>query len=181
MDRHEDSQSSNLQVSLYFLSQFPLLLANFSQRTFQIVKSCRFAYIVYRTFTNGSAIEVNMRLERDSPIALLKACKNEAELAAMRDCHLRDGSAVVEFLHWLETTLRDDNTLKISEVDLVDKLKTFRAKCNKFLYPSFDTIAGVNENGAIIHYRYETLKLNFNIVNLTEGTCLDQKKASASI
>ena len=122
-------------------------------------------------FRNLSAIDPERRLEKESPISLLKACKNEVELAAMRDCHLRDGAAVVEFLCWLDDQLCSDkdsdtdtisgktkhtgpSTVKISEVELADQLASFRARCDKFLYPSFETIAGVNENGAIIHYRY---------------------------
>ena len=97
------------------------------------------------------------RLVLTSPIALLKACKNPAELAGMRACHLRDGAAVVEFLAWLDAHFlgsAEQKGLALDEVSLADKLLSFRAQQAGFLEPSFDTIAGVNENGAIIHYRY---------------------------
>ena len=54
------------------------------------------------TFVLHSSIPAEHRLSADSPIALLKACKNSAELQGMRACHLRDGAAVVEFLAWLD-------------------------------------------------------------------------------
>jgi len=49
-----------------------------------------------------STIPAEHRLAMESPIALLKACKNSAELQGMRACHLRDGAAIVEFLAWLD-------------------------------------------------------------------------------
>ena len=42
---------------------------------------------------------------------------------------------------------------KITEVQAQEKLEKFRKKNKNFLYPSFDTIAGTGENGAIVHYR----------------------------
>ena len=38
----------------------------------------------------------------DDPCRLPKACKNAAEIAGMREAHLRDGAAMVEFLAWLD-------------------------------------------------------------------------------
>lgn len=81
----------------------------------------------------------------------MKACKNEVELAGMKACHLRDGAAVVEFISWLEEYLAAGNTITEYEIDV--KLTASRASYDLFLEPSFATIAGVNENGAIIHYR----------------------------
>jgi Xaa-Pro aminopeptidase len=44
---------------------------------------------------------------------------------------------------------------KITEVTLDEKVTAFRAQLSPgmFLEPSFPTIAGVNGNGAIVHYR----------------------------
>ena len=101
---------------------------------------------------------------------LLKACKNPSELAAMRACHLRDGAAVVEFLSFLDAhyapVIRSQGNdgdssagaagtggAPLSEVQIADELQACRARCEEFIGPSFATIAGVGENGAIIHYR----------------------------
>ena len=50
----------------------------------------------------------------------------------------------------------------ITEVLLDEKVTAFRAQLSPgmFLEPSFPTIAGVNGNGAIVHYRY-VIKLQF--------------------
>lgn len=52
-----------------------------------------------------SAISADQCVDKESPIVLLKACKNASELQGMRACHLRDGAAVVEFLAWLDDHL----------------------------------------------------------------------------
>ncbi len=38
-------------------------------------------------------------------MTLAKSVKNAAELAGMREAHLRDGAALVRFLCWLEKTI----------------------------------------------------------------------------
>lgn len=94
-----------------------------------------------------------------SPIPRLKAIKNQAELNGMKQAHLRDGAAVCSFLYWLEQRLADSSPL--TEVEAGAKLEEFRAQQSDFLTTSFDTIAGVGPNGAIIHY------------SASPGTCRD--------
>ena len=57
--------------------------------------------------------------------------------------------ALTKFIYWIKKV----NKKKITEVDAQIKLEKFRKKSNKYLYPSFETIAGAGENGAIVHYR----------------------------
>jgi Xaa-Pro aminopeptidase len=56
-----------------------------------------------------SCVTKDIRLEKESPITIMKACKNEAELAGMRECHYRDGAAECEFFAWLEEELTKPN------------------------------------------------------------------------
>jgi Xaa-Pro aminopeptidase len=99
----------------------------------------------------SDCLSADMKIEKRSPIVLMKAIKNEAELNGMRQCHLRDAVAFVEFLSSLHDLLAKGNVLSEFDIDL--QLTNSRAQCPQFLEPSFPTIAGVNENGAIIHYR----------------------------
>ena len=88
-------------------------------------------------------------INRDDPIYLLKAIKNKTEINHMIKSHILDGVALTKFIHWIKKI----NKKKITEVDAQIKLEKFRKKNNNYLYPSFDTIAGSGENGAIVHYR----------------------------
>ena len=72
--------------------------------------------------------------------------------SGMRACHLRDGAAVVEFFAWLEQTVLIEGR-PVSEVDIDLQVTAHRARDPAFMDRSFDTIAGVNGNGAVIHYR----------------------------
>ena len=86
----------------------------------------------------------------DDPCRLAKAKKTPAELGGMREAHLRDGAAMVEFLCWLDT-----NTPRpgLTEIDVVRALEGFRRATNALHDISFDTICGSGPNGAIMHYR----------------------------
>ncbi|MFZ1338286.1 MAG: aminopeptidase P family protein [Paracoccaceae bacterium] len=85
----------------------------------------------------------------DDPCRLPKARKNAAEIAGMREAHLRDGAAMVEFLAWLDR--QPMGTL--SEIAVVSALEGFRRATNALHDISFDTICGSGPNGAIMHYR----------------------------
>ena len=84
------------------------------------------------------------------PITLVKARKHAAELAGVRQAHIRDGAAVVRFLAWLAAEAPKG---ALTEIDAADRLAAFRAEDNLFRGPSFPTIAGAGGNGAIVHYR----------------------------
>lgn len=88
-----------------------------------------------------------------SPIVFPKAIKNEKELQGMRNCQVRDGAAVCKFFNWMENQLKDGK--KITEYQAAEQLEKFRAEQKDFITPSFETIAGMGPNGAIIHYKPE--------------------------
>ncbi|XP_046976189.1 xaa-Pro aminopeptidase ApepP-like [Vanessa cardui] len=85
-----------------------------------------------------------------SPVALAKLVKNPVELEGFRQCHIRDGIAVVRFFKWLHDQI--DGGTTVTEVQAADKLLEFRTEEKYFMGPSFETIPGAGENGAIIHY-----------------------------
>ncbi len=84
-----------------------------------------------------------------SPIAPLKAVKNESEIRGMEKAMEQDGVALVKWLRWLETAVaKGDET----EMSIDKKLTEYRAEWPDFRGLSFDTIAGYKEHGAIVHY-----------------------------
>jgi len=84
------------------------------------------------------------------PIALMKAVKNHAEIEGSRAAHTRDGVAMARFLAWLE---REAPAGKLTEIDAVEALESFRRDSGLLKDISFPTIAGSGPNGAIVHYR----------------------------
>ncbi|KAM1802148.1 hypothetical protein ACFX11_033653 [Malus domestica] len=90
---------------------------------------------------------------RVSPVSLAKAVKNDSELEGMQSCHLRDAAALVQFWVWMEEKINEN--MKLTEVEVAEKLLEFRSAQSGFLDTSFDTISGSGANGAIIHYRAE--------------------------
>jgi len=90
-------------------------------------------------------------IKTESPIVLMKSCKNEEELNGLRSCHIRDGAAVAEFMCWLENEVKKREVSEV-EIDQVITAKRAEFSPGLFIEPSFPTIAGVNSNGAIVHY-----------------------------
>ena len=84
------------------------------------------------------------------PIAAMKAVKNYAEIAGSRAAHLRDGVALTRFLAWFA---REAPKGKLTEIDAVAALESFRRDTGLLKDVSFPTIAGAGPNGAIVHYR----------------------------
>ncbi len=107
----------------------------------------------------ASAADALTRLIADSggkpvrgadPITLMKAVKNHTEIAGTRAAHKRDGVAMAHFLAWLD---REAPSGKLTEIDAVEALESFRRDTGKLKDISFPTIAGSGPNGAIVHYR----------------------------
>ena len=88
-------------------------------------------------------------LKKEDPIYFFKSIKTNSEIKNMIDCHILDGVALTKFLYWMKKV----NKKEITEFDAQNKLEKFRKLNNKYLFPSFNTIAGSGENGAVIHHR----------------------------
>lgn len=84
-----------------------------------------------------------------SPVPEMKAIKNEIECNGFRNAMQRDGVAMVKFLKWLEEAVPKGCE---TELSVSAKLRQLRAEQPLFKDESFDTIAGYEEHGAIVHY-----------------------------
>jgi Xaa-Pro aminopeptidase len=116
----------------------------------------------------ASAVEVLSRVITEAggkvtrgadPITQMKAIKNEAEIAGARAAHARDAVAMARFLAWFD---REAPGGKLTEIDCVAALETFRRESGALKDVSFPTISGSGPNGAIVHYRV-TKKTNRRI------------------
>lgn len=88
-------------------------------------------------------------VDAPSPIISMKAVKNSAEIDGMKQAMLRDGVAMVKFLRWLKPAVEAGGQ---TEISVSKKLEEIRAAHPMYEEPSFSTIAGYNEHGAIVHY-----------------------------
>ena len=84
------------------------------------------------------------------PCQLPKACKNAVEMDGARAAHLRDGAAMVKFLHWL---MQEAPSGRIDELTASQALLQFRQETGCLIDLSFPPISGAGPNGAIVHYR----------------------------
>ena len=88
-------------------------------------------------------------IEAESPVKRMKTVKNEQEIAGFRSAMLKDGIAMVKFLKWLKPAVEAGGQ---TELSVSEKLASLRAEQPLFRDISFDTIAGYETHGAIVHY-----------------------------
>jgi Xaa-Pro aminopeptidase len=91
-------------------------------------------------------------VEAESPVKRMKAVKNEREIAGFRSAMLRDGIAMVKFLRNLELRIKKLEEGVLTEIGVDQMLTALRAEQPLYRDISFDTIAGYQEHGAIVHY-----------------------------
>ena len=105
-------------------------------------------------------------VEAESPVKRMKTVKNPTEIAGFKSAMLKDGIAMVKFLNWLDKWKGDQRDRShdslgtsdqgpvplISELSVADKLTSLRAEQPLYRDISFDTIAGYQAHGAIVHY-----------------------------
>lgn len=87
--------------------------------------------------------------EQVNPVILMKAVKNETEIANIRKAHLKDGIACTKFMYWLKQNV---GKIKITEISASEKLESLRLEQEHFIGPSFEPICAYKEHAAIVHY-----------------------------
>lgn len=101
-------------------------------------------------FKNAVAMAGAETLNQKDPCIEPKALKTSAEQQALCKAHEIDGAALVKFLHWLD---EHNGNSDLDEVLIDTKLQEFRGQHPAYRGPSFATIAGFADHGAIVHYR----------------------------
>ena len=85
----------------------------------------------------------------DSPVAMMKAVKNDVEIAGFKKAMLSEGIAMVKFLRFLKPAVEQGG---VTEIDVDTMLTWMRSKDADFRGLSFATIAAYGANAAIVHY-----------------------------
>ena len=88
-------------------------------------------------------------IDEQDPTVLMKAIKNDVELANTREAHRKDAIAMIKFMYWLKTNV---GKIPMTEISVSDYLEQLRSEQEGFLDLSFDTICGYAHHGAIVHY-----------------------------
>lgn len=134
-------QTSGISVAEY--DQILTDLKRFGEKTIMMDRASA-NYALYQALPDSCRT-----INRKSPVALMKAVKNDAEIDGFHKAMLRDGIALVKFLKWLKPAVdRGGET----ERSIDRKLTEFRAEQPLYRDISFDTIAGYAAHGAIVHY-----------------------------
>ncbi len=101
------------------------------------------------SYALARAVKAKEVVRQESPIARMKTVKNATEIAGYHSAMLKDGIALVRFLRWLKPAVEQGGQ---TEMSIDRKLTALRAEQPGFRGISFDTIAGYEAHGAIIHY-----------------------------
>lgn len=140
-----DGVRDDLEALVEFKGENTLSSALESLKGSKVLLDPKRSSIWFKNILRANDVEI---IAEDDPCIMPRACKNEAEQAAMKQAHVRDGVAIVKFLKWFS-----ENGAGQTELSVEGKLQSFRVEASEFKEPSFSTIAGFGANGAIVHYR----------------------------
>lgn len=117
---------------------------------YEDVKTLEGPVLVDGNFVNSKIVySLNTKIVyAQDPIVLLKAMKNETELANTRNAHIKDGVACTKFMYWLMQNVNNG----ISEMSAQEKLQELRKEQADYLEDSFNTICAYKEHAAMMHY-----------------------------
>ena len=140
-------QLSKEDVKIFLYDDFYSFVKDMPPLAKVLIDPARCNSIIYSFLPSQST-----KIEGTSIITNLKANKNTVETENFRKAMVKDGVAMVNFLHWLDTTIGQET---ITEYSAAQKLTTFRAEQENYHGNSFNTISGYAGNGAIVHYAVE--------------------------
>ncbi len=126
---------------------YDFLITETADRKILIDKS-KTNYRLFKSIASSADI-----INKTNPTTRLKSIKNDIEISNLRKCHVKDGVAVTRLLYWLKNKV---NYNVDTELTVVTKLEEYRLEQADYIEPSFDTISGYGEHGAIIHYEPTT-------------------------
>lgn len=109
-----------------------------------LLDPARLNYALYNSIPNSVK-----RVEQMNPSILMKAVKNDVEIENIKKAHIKDAIAHTKFMYWLKNTYGKET---ITELSASDKLESFRAEQQHFLFPSFAPISAFGPNAAMCHY-----------------------------
>ncbi len=102
-------------------------------------------YLIYSSICDSNEI-----IDDYNPAMLMKAVKNDIEINNLRQCHILDGLAMLDFMIFIKNIKNEKRIYTEYEIgELIDLL---RAKQPYFIENSFNPIVAYKENAAMAHY-----------------------------
>lgn len=111
-----------------------------------LLNSKKVNYALYSALKARASI-----VDEANPEQLMKAVKNETEVANLRLSHIRDGVAFTKFMYWLKNSVGRVK-MRITESSAAEYLEDRRREQPGFIEPSFTTISAYGPNAAMMHY-----------------------------
>ncbi|MPW38065.1 aminopeptidase P family protein [Vibrio sp. B1Z05] len=143
----EFNQHTGEGVTLFSPSQLKERLANLNNKKVILDPATSNAW--FGIVLNEVGAEV---LPIADPCRLPKATKNSVEALGMKNCHVRDGVAMVKFLSWFDA--ENAKGQYHDEAQIADQLEAFRREDESLADLSFDTISAASNNAAMCHYNH---------------------------
>ncbi|MBS2100521.1 aminopeptidase P family protein [Carboxylicivirga linearis] len=140
-------QLAQEDIKVYLYNDFYEFIKDMLQDSIILIDPDRTNSSIFSSLPSQSA-----KIEQASLITQLKARKNEVEIANIKKAMIKDGVAMVQFIHWLEKSVGKED---LDEYSVAEKLGSFRAQQENYQGDSFTTISGYGPNGAIVHYSVE--------------------------
>ena len=141
-DIRAELSKENVQIKGY--EEVYEFIKNIDEDEVVLIDTSKVNYAIYSNIPSNV-----QKIEERNPSILFKSIKNEIELKNIRNSHIKDGVAFTKFMYWLKNNI---GKIEITEISATQKLEEFRREQDKFIEPSFSTIAAYKDHAAMMHY-----------------------------
>ena len=141
-DIRAELSKENVQINGY--EEVYEFIKNIDENEVVLIDTSKVNYAIYNNIPSNV-----QKIEERNPSILFKSIKNEIELKNIRNSHIKDGVAFTKFMYWLKNNI---GKIEITEISATQKLEEFRREQDKFIEPSFSTIAAYKDHAAMMHY-----------------------------
>ena len=141
-DIRAELSKENVQIKGY--EEVYEFIKNIDENEVVLIDTSKVNYAIYNNIPSNV-----QKIEERNPSILFKSIKNEIELKNIRNSHIKDGVSFTKFMYWLKNNI---GKIEITEISATQKLEEFRREQDKFIEPSFSTIAAYKDHAAMMHY-----------------------------
>ena len=142
-DIRAELSKENVQIKGY--EEVYEFIKNIDENEVVLIDTSKVNYAIYNNIPSNV-----QKIEERNPSILFKSIKNEIELKNIRNSHINATLFIFRImLYWLKNNI---GKIEITEISATQKLEEFRREQDKFIEPSFSTIAAYKDHAAMMHY-----------------------------